>query len=84
MTADSAIEVLQLTRARKRQSVTDAAEQLESLAELSPMQVFERRLALEEFATEAEQQRVGRLKQHFTRIESEVAHEETNEGDQSA
>lgn len=89
MTAESQVEVLQLSRGRKRHTVTDTSVQLESLAELNPMRVFERRLALEEFATESEQQseadklRVQRLKQHFRRIESDIF-QETNSAEVAA
>lgn len=72
MTTDTQIEILHLSRGRKKNSVTDSTQQLESLSELTPMQVFERRLALETFETDPEKQRVQRLKQHFSRIEADM------------
>jgi exonuclease SbcD len=59
------VEVLQLRRAKKQQQKRIEGDKKEVLAELSPIDVFERRLALEEFITETEKERVLRLRDMF-------------------
>ncbi len=61
LTATMNVEILQLRRARKQQQQQIERIDKEVLAELTPEDVFERRLAQEEFNTEIEQQRKLRL-----------------------
>jgi len=72
MTADMNVEVLQLKRARSGKAIRTEQQEKETLAELTVEDVFERRLALENFETEAEQQRLGRLRESFKQITEEV------------
>lgn len=72
MTANMNVEVLQLKRARSGKAVRTEQQEKETLAELTVEDVFERRLALENFETEAEQQRLGRLRESFKQITEEV------------
>ena len=72
MTADMQVEVLQLKRARSGKTVRTEQQEKETLAELTVEEVFERRLALENFETEAEQQRLGRLRESFRQIAEAV------------
>ena len=72
MTAGMNVEVLQLKRARSGKAVRTEQQEKETLAELTVEDVFERRLALENFETEAEQQRLSRLRESFKQIAEEV------------
>ncbi|WP_290700812.1 exonuclease subunit SbcD [Amphritea sp.] len=69
-------EVLQLRRSRNtaKQSLTQTAR--ETLAELTPDDVFAKRLELENFEGEIETLRLGRIKQQFKQILSEVENPE--------
>lgn len=66
------VDILQLRRLRnpKRQALT--AQQQETLAELTPEQVFSKRLQMEDFSDDAAQARLGRLQQHFSQLLSEL------------
>ncbi|MFA0520142.1 exonuclease SbcCD subunit D C-terminal domain-containing protein, partial [Vibrio sp. 10N.222.55.E8] len=55
------VEVLQLRRARERRNQVLARESAETLAELTPMDVFEKRIALEVFESETEKARLERM-----------------------
>ena len=66
------VEVLQLRRARKQQQQAIEREDKELLAELSPDDVFERRLATEVFDSDEKTERKNRLIQTFNRIVNEV------------
>lgn len=79
LTADMNVEILQLRRARKQQQQRIEREDKELLAELSPEDVFERRLASEIFETEDEKERLSRLKIAFTRIVDELKTELNDE-----
>ncbi|MFT6189455.1 MAG: exonuclease SbcD [Oleispira sp.] len=79
LTADMNVEILQLRRARKQQQQRIEREDKELLAELSPEDVFERRLASEIFETEDEKERLSRLKTAFTRIVDELKTELNDE-----
>ena len=68
MTADMNVEILQLRRARTGRQAQITQEAKETLNELSVEDVFERRLALESFETEPEQQRLGRIRDTFGEI----------------
>ncbi|WP_018982067.1 exonuclease subunit SbcD [Salinimonas chungwhensis] len=75
MTDGLNVEVLQLRRARNRQADTLRTQTTETLSELSPKQVFARRLALEEFDdTAAGQLRKQRLEQQFDVICEAIRH----------
>lgn len=79
LTADMNVEILQLRRARKQQQQRIEREDKELLAELSPEDVFERRLASEVFETEDEKERLSRLKTAFTSIVDELKTELNDE-----
>ncbi|WP_122035032.1 exonuclease subunit SbcD [Aliivibrio sp. EL58] len=83
LTQDLNVEVLQLRRARNRSEQTLAQEKTETLAELTPFDVFIKRIEQETFETEKEQQRAERMTTKFKQILSEVEHKDTDsqEGD---
>ncbi|PSW06308.1 exonuclease subunit SbcD [Photobacterium lipolyticum] len=72
MTAELNVEVLQLRRSRTNRQAQIEREEKEMLAELTPLDVFERRLAQEQFDTEQDQQRITRIRQTFCDIVEEV------------
>ena len=73
------VEVLQLRRAKKQQQKRIEGDKKEVLAELSPIDVFERRLALEEFITETEKERVLRLRDMFKQTAAAIELEPNDE-----
>lgn len=79
LTADMNVEILQLRRARKQQQQRIEREDKELLNELTPADVFERRLASEVFETDEEKQRLIRLKTAFAGIVHELEAELDNE-----
>ncbi|MBQ0732194.1 MAG: exonuclease subunit SbcD [Oleispira antarctica] len=79
LTADMHVEILQLRRARKQQQQRIEREDKELLAELTPEDVFERRLATEQFETDEEKERLIRLKTAFTSIVNELETELNDE-----
>lgn len=72
MTADLNVEVLQLRRARTDRQARIERQDTETLAELTPEDVFERRLTLESFENDEEQARLTRIRQQFREIVAEV------------
>ncbi|SFC72087.1 exonuclease subunit SbcD [Pseudoalteromonas denitrificans] len=72
LTADLHVEVLQLRRARTNRQVSIQRQQKEVLAELSPMDVFERRLSQEVFDTQDEQEKAIRITETFKAIVLDV------------
>lgn len=66
------VEILQLRRARKQQQQRIEREDKELLAELTPEDVFERRLATEVFDSDEKTERKKRLTQTFSRIVNEL------------
>ncbi|RTE64942.1 exonuclease subunit SbcD [Amphritea opalescens] len=72
------VEVLQLRRSRHtaKQALTQVAR--ETLAELTPQDVFTKRLELESFEGEEEQLRLARIKTQFRQILAEVQDGEPN------
>ncbi|HCM04461.1 MAG TPA: exonuclease subunit SbcD, partial [Oceanospirillales bacterium] len=76
LTASMNVEVLQLRRARKQQQEQIQRVQNEVLAELTPEDVFKRRLDQEEFNTPAEQQRKERLMTLFNQTVLQVTNED--------
>lgn len=79
LTADMNVEILQLRRARKQQQQQIEREDKELLAELTPEDVFERRLASEVFESDEEKARLTRLKSAFTAIVHELGTELNDE-----
>lgn len=77
MTKDLNVEVLQLRRSRNRQQQSLAQKDQESLSELSPFEVFEKRIALETFEGQEEQARLQRIQVEFKKIVAEVVHQES-------
>lgn len=67
------VEVLQLRRARERRNQALDQESAETLSELSPMDVFTKRLALEEFETDSEKARLERMTVKFKQVMVEVS-----------
>ncbi|UQV20069.1 exonuclease subunit SbcD [Vibrio sp. J383] len=67
------VEVLQLRRARERRNQALEQESAETLSELSPMDVFSKRIALEEFETDSEKARLERMKVKFKQVMVEVS-----------
>ncbi|TCW19053.1 exonuclease subunit SbcD [Vibrio crassostreae] len=67
------VEVLQLRRARERRNQALEQESAETLSELSPMDVFSKRIALEEFATDSEKARLERMTMKFKQVMVEVS-----------
>ncbi|MCG9557991.1 exonuclease subunit SbcD [Vibrio kanaloae] len=68
------VEVLQLRRARERRNQALEHESAETLAELTPMDVFEKRIALEEFESDTEKERLERMTVKFKQVIAEVSH----------
>jgi exonuclease SbcD len=75
ITASMNVEVLQLRRARKQQQQQIERVQNEVLAELTPEDVFKRRLDQEEFNTPEEQERKERLMTLFNQTVLQVTDE---------
>lgn len=71
----SNVDILQLRRLKnpKRQMLTN--EQQQTLAELTPEQVFSKRLEMENFEDEVAQTRRNRLQQRFSQLLAELAQE---------
>ncbi|MEZ9348091.1 exonuclease subunit SbcD [Vibrio splendidus] len=67
------VEVLQLRRARERRNQALEQESAETLSELSPMDVFMKRIALEEFETDSEKARLERMTVKFKQVMVEVS-----------
>lgn len=86
MTQDLNVEVLQLRRSRNQRRQLLSQMQTETLAELSPHEVFEKRLAMESFETipktilktKEEQTTLQQVRQRFSQILSDVKHQGTD------
>ena len=74
------VEVLQLRRARERRNQGLEQESAETLSELTPMDVFEKRIALEEFETDSEKARLERMTVKFKQVMEEVSYGTDNYG----
>lgn len=74
------VEVLQLRRSRSNRQAQIDRQEKETLAELTPQEVFERRLAQEIFDGEVEQQRVERIRKTFEQIVEQVTSADHEEG----
>ncbi|MFD2817668.1 exonuclease subunit SbcD [Paraglaciecola chathamensis] len=70
------VEVLQLRRTRTRASQGLNQINNETLAELTPFEVFEKRLELENFEGQEAQQRLTQIRQTFSEIVEEVRYKE--------
>ena len=79
MTADMNVEVLQLRRARSNRQAQMERQEKETLAELTPEEVFERRLAQETFDGESEGERLTRIRTRFRSIMEEVSSSDQEE-----
>ena len=79
MTADMNVEVLQLRRARSNRQAQIERQEKETLAELTPEEVFERRLAQETFDGENEKGRLTRIRTRFRSIMEEVSSSDQEE-----
>jgi exonuclease SbcD len=77
ITEDLNVEVLQLRRTRNQQRQLLSQSQGESLSELTPQEVFEKRLEMEVFASEEEQSKLQKVRQRFSQVLSEVEHHAT-------
>ncbi|WCE32270.1 exonuclease subunit SbcD [Vibrio sp. SCSIO 43137] len=64
------VEVLQLRRARGQAQKSLKREQQETLSELTPYEVFEKRLSQESFETDDEKQRLSRIRTRFNQLVS--------------
>jgi exonuclease SbcD len=71
MAEGRAVEVLQLKRMRTQQRQETQVQQA-SLDEMTPTDVFENRLAQEDFSSEVLQQRRERVREHFRQILSQL------------
>ncbi|RPH22006.1 MAG: exonuclease subunit SbcD [Alteromonadaceae bacterium TMED7] len=72
------VEVLQLRRVRNKQRQMLSQQHTETLAELTPTEVFEKRLEMEQFDTDDAIARAERIRGRFAQILSEVEHQEDN------
>ncbi|MCG7496589.1 exonuclease subunit SbcD [Vibrio sp. Of7-15] len=80
LTRDLNVEVLQLRRSRSNRQAQIERQEKETLSELTPQDVFERRLAQEVFDGEVEQQRVERIRKTFGQIVEQVTSVDREEG----
>jgi exonuclease SbcD len=82
MTQGLNVEVLQLRRTRNQRRQLLSQMQSETLAELTPEDVFEKRLAMETFDTspevDSEKTTLQQVRQRFSQILSEVEHQGTD------
>ena len=72
LTDDLPVEVLQLRRARNTARQTLHQQEQETLAELTPEDVFAKRLALEHFESEEERARLKRIQLRFREVVEDV------------
>ena len=79
MTEGLNVEVVRLKRKQGDRREALVQEQNETLSELTPFEVFDKRLEGEFFEGEEEQKRLKRLKQKFTQIVLEVENKENGE-----
>lgn len=76
--ADKAVDVVQLRRARTARRQAMEQQQKETLSELTPSQVFARRLELESFDDDTAKARKERLQQLFQQMLTDVESGETS------
>jgi exonuclease SbcD len=77
------VEVLQLRRSRNKQRQLLSQQHSETLAELSPHEVFELRLKMENFEGDEQQARLGRIHKQFDIILSQAQHQDGADADES-
>jgi exonuclease SbcD len=70
------VEVLQLRRSRNKQRQLLSQQHSETLAELSPHEVFELRLKMENFEGDEQQARLRRVREQFDIILSQAQHQD--------
>lgn len=75
LTDDLNVEVLLLRRVRSLRQQQISRESRETLDELNPYEVFERRLALEQFESEEQQQKLGAIRSCFSEVIEELVEE---------
>ena len=75
MTEGLNLEVLQLRRSRNQRRQLLSQMQSETLAELKPEDVFEKRLDMESFDTDEEKETKQQVRERFSQILSEVEHQ---------
>lgn len=73
------VDVLQLRRARSGKASSLRRDQKETLSELTPFDVFNKRLALEDFEGEHQQQQLERLKVQFKQLIEQLDDKELSE-----
>jgi exonuclease SbcD len=78
MTEGKNVEVLQLRRSRNQRRQLLSQMQSETLAELTPADVFEKRLAMESFESDDEKETLQQVRERFSQILSEVEHQGTD------
>ncbi|GAC21563.1 exonuclease subunit SbcD [Paraglaciecola arctica] len=78
MTEGLNVEVLQLRRSRNERRQLLSQMQSETLAELTPADVFEKRLAMESFESDDEKETRQHVRERFSQILSEVEHQGTD------
>ncbi len=83
MTEHLNVEVLQLRRSRSQQAQSLTQVRNETLAELTPKDVFNKRMSLESFEGEEAQARQSRIMQQFEQVVSDVInqHNDNHESD---
>jgi exonuclease SbcD len=77
------VDVLQLRRTRNKQRQLLSQQQSETLAELTPHEVFELRLKMENFEGDEQQERLRRVREQFDIILSEAQHQDDVTGAES-
>ena len=73
------VDILQVRRIREMANASLSSEEKESLAELTPEDVFERRLALESFDSDLEQARRARIVSEFQLVVTHLSESEEEE-----
>ncbi|MCF7353299.1 exonuclease subunit SbcD [Vibrio sp. CK2-1] len=83
MTENLNVEVLQLRRSRSQQAQSLTQVKNETLAELTPQDVFHKRMSLESFEGEEAEVRQQRIMQQFDQVVSDVLEQQSGNGDSS-
>ena len=83
MTENLNVEVLQLRRSRSQQVQSLTQVKNETLAELTPQDVFHKRMSLESFEGEEAEARQQRIMQQFDQVVSDVLEQQSGNGDTS-
>lgn len=83
MTENLNVEVLQLRRSRSQQVQSLTQVKNETLAELTPQDVFHKRMSLESFEGEEAEARQQRIMQQFDQVVSDVLEQQSGNSDTS-